>query len=81
MLAALRRGLEDKDARKAAAVAVSYVPLVYGRQLQPPVVRERAAQALDVDFLDVLAALRRGPANLGPRGSLAIIGGTRAGTS
>ena len=31
VLAALRRGLDDKDARKAAAVAVSYVQLVYGR--------------------------------------------------
>jgi hypothetical protein len=36
VLAALRRGLSDKDARKAAAVAVSYVQLVYGRQLQQP---------------------------------------------
>lgn len=34
VLAALRRGLEDNDARKAAAVAISYVQLVYGRQLQ-----------------------------------------------
>ena len=36
VLAALRSGLKDKDARKAAAVAVSYVQLVYGRQLQQP---------------------------------------------
>jgi hypothetical protein len=36
VLAALRRGLEDKDARKPAAVAVSYLQLVYGRQLQQP---------------------------------------------
>ncbi len=47
MLAALRRGLEDKDARKAAAVAVSYVQLVYGRQLQQPE-DEQPADPLDV---------------------------------
>jgi hypothetical protein len=35
VLAALRRGLEDKDAGKAARTAVAYVQLVYGRQLQP----------------------------------------------
>jgi hypothetical protein len=39
----LRRGLQDKDARKAAGVAVSYVQLVYGRQLQQPVDEEPAS--------------------------------------
>jgi hypothetical protein len=29
VLAALRRGLSDEDSRKAGAVAVSYVQLVY----------------------------------------------------
>jgi hypothetical protein len=47
VLAALRRGLEDKDARKAAAVAVSYVQLVYGRQLQQPK-DEETSDPLDV---------------------------------
>jgi hypothetical protein len=47
VLAALRRGLEDKDARKAAAVAVSYVQLVYGRQLQQPK-DEQTSDPLDV---------------------------------
>ena len=42
VLKALRAGLEDKDARKVAAVAVSYVQLVYGRQLQQPVDEEPA---------------------------------------
>jgi hypothetical protein len=36
VLAALRRGLADKDAGKAARTAVAYVQLVYGRQLQQP---------------------------------------------
>ena len=44
---ALRRGLEDKDARKAAAVAVAYVRLVYGRQFQQPA-DEQPADPLDV---------------------------------
>jgi hypothetical protein len=47
VLAALRRGLEDKDARKAASVAVSYVQLVYGRQLQQPK-DEQTSDPLDV---------------------------------
>ncbi len=50
VLAALRRGLEDKDARKAAAAAVSYVQLVYGRQLQQPV-DEQPADPLDVSAM------------------------------
>jgi hypothetical protein len=33
---ALRRGLDDKDAGKAARTAIAYVQLVYGRQLQQP---------------------------------------------
>jgi hypothetical protein len=36
VLAALRRGLDDKDSGKAARTAVAYVQLVYGRQLQQP---------------------------------------------
>jgi hypothetical protein len=36
VLAALRRGLDDKDAGKAARTAVAYVQLVYGRQLHSP---------------------------------------------
>jgi hypothetical protein len=50
VLAALRRGLEDKDARKAAAVAVAYVKLVYGRQLQQPE-DEQPADPLDVSAM------------------------------
>jgi hypothetical protein len=50
VLAALRRGLGDKDARKAASVAVSYVQLVYGRQLQQPK-DEDASDPLDVASL------------------------------
>jgi WD domain, G-beta repeat len=47
VLAALRRGLEDKDAGKAARTAVAYVQLVYGRQLQQPA-DEQPADPLDV---------------------------------
>ena len=47
VLVALRRGLENKDARKAASVAVSHVQLVYGRQLQQPA-DEQPADPLDV---------------------------------
>ena len=36
MLAPLRRGLEDKDAGRAARTAIAYIELVYGRQLQQP---------------------------------------------
>jgi hypothetical protein len=36
VLEALRRGLKDKDAGKAARTAIAYVQLVYGRQLQQP---------------------------------------------
>jgi len=50
VLAALRRGLDDKDARKAASVAVAYVQLVYGRQLQQPV-DEQPADPLDVSAM------------------------------
>jgi hypothetical protein len=42
--------LKDKDARKAAAVAVSYVQLVYGRQLQQPE-DEQPADPLDVSAM------------------------------
>jgi hypothetical protein len=48
VLAAPRRGLEDKDPRKAAAVAVSYVQLVYGRQLQHPADEQQSSDPLDV---------------------------------
>ena len=51
MLAALRAGLRDKDARKAAAVAVSYVQLVYGRQLQQPVDEQPIQDPLDVSAM------------------------------
>jgi hypothetical protein len=47
VLAALRRGLEDKDAGKAARTAIAYVQLVYGRQLQQPA-DEQPADPLDV---------------------------------
>jgi hypothetical protein len=50
VLAALRRGLEDKDAGKAARTAVAYVQLVYGRQLQQPV-DEQPADPLDVSAM------------------------------
>ena len=53
VLAALRRGLEDKDARKAAAVAVSYMQLVYGRQLKQP-----SDEATQNDPLDVASMTR-----------------------
>lgn len=48
VLAALRRGLGDKDAHKAASVAISYVQLVYGRQLQQPADEQPATDPLDV---------------------------------
>jgi hypothetical protein len=47
VLAALRRGLEDKDAGRAARTAIAYVQLVYGRQLQQPE-DEQPADPLDV---------------------------------
>jgi hypothetical protein len=47
VVAALRRGLEDRDAGKAARTAVAYVQLVYGRQLQQPM-DEQPADPLDV---------------------------------
>jgi len=50
VLAALRRGLEDKDAGKAARTAVAYVQLVYGRQLQQPE-DEQPADPLDVSAM------------------------------
>jgi hypothetical protein len=53
VLAALRRGLEDKDARKAAAVAVSYVQQVCGRQPQQP-----SDEATQADPLDVASMTR-----------------------
>jgi hypothetical protein len=51
VLAALRRGLEDKDAGKAARTAVAYVQLVYGRQLQQPVDESAYADPLDVSAM------------------------------
>lgn len=50
--AALRRGLQDKDAGKAARTAVAYVQLVYGRQLQQP------EDEMPTDPLDVSAMTR-----------------------
>ena len=50
VLAALRRGLDDKDAGTAARTAVAYVQLVYGRQLQLPV-DEQPADPLDVSAM------------------------------
>jgi hypothetical protein len=47
MLKALQNELKDKDAGKAARVAVAYVQLVYGRQLQQPA-DEQPADPLDV---------------------------------
>jgi hypothetical protein len=46
----LRRGLEDKDAGKAARTAVAYVQLVYGRQLQQPK-DEQTSDPLDVSAM------------------------------
>jgi hypothetical protein len=51
VLAALRRGLEDKDAAKAARTAVAYVQLVYGRQLQQPADEAQSADPLDVSAM------------------------------
>ena len=53
VLAALRRGLADKDAGKAARTAIAYVQLVYGRQLQQP-----ADESSSVDPLDVASMSR-----------------------
>jgi hypothetical protein len=50
VLAALRRGLSDKDAGRAARVAIAYVQLVYGRQLEQPV-DEQPADPLDVSAM------------------------------
>ncbi len=47
VLKALRAGLKDKDAGKAAKTAIAYVQLVYGRQLQQPE-DEEPADPLDV---------------------------------
>jgi hypothetical protein len=44
----LRRGLEDPSNRKAAQTAVSYVQLVYGRQLQQQQDEKSGADPLDV---------------------------------
>jgi hypothetical protein len=51
VLAALRRGLEDKSAAIATRTAISYVQLVYGRQLQ-----QRADE--EPDPLDVASMTR-----------------------
>jgi hypothetical protein len=50
VLAALRRGLDDKDAGKPARTAVAYVQLVYGRQLQQPA-DEQPADPLNVSAM------------------------------
>jgi hypothetical protein len=50
VLAALCRGLEDKDAGKAARTAVAYVQLVCGRQPQQPV-DEQPTDPLDVSAM------------------------------
>jgi hypothetical protein len=52
VLAALRRGLQDKDAGKAARTAVAYVQLVYGRQLQQPA-DEQPVDPLDVSSMTI----------------------------
>jgi hypothetical protein len=57
VLAALRRGLEDRDAGKAARTAVAYVQLVYGRQLQQPA-DEQPADPLDVGAMRRRSAMR-----------------------
>jgi hypothetical protein len=51
VLAALRRGLEDKDAGKAARTAIAYVQLVYGRQLQQPADETSSPHPLDVSAM------------------------------
>jgi hypothetical protein len=61
VLAALRRGLDDKDSRKAAAVAVSYVQLVYGGQLQRPSDETTQADPLDVASMSRDERDGRGP--------------------
>ncbi len=48
VLAALRRGLSDKDAGRAARTAIAYVQLVYGRQLQQPEDEAPSEDPLDV---------------------------------
>jgi hypothetical protein len=54
VLAALRRGLADKDAGKAARTAVAYVQLVYGRQLQQPADETPpSVEALDVSRMTI----------------------------
>ncbi len=47
VLKALQNGMKDKDAGKAARVAVAYVQFVYGRQLQHPKDEETSGR-LDV---------------------------------
>jgi hypothetical protein len=48
VLKALRAGLRDKDAGKAARTAIAYVQLVYGRQLRQPRDEGEPAGPLDV---------------------------------
>jgi hypothetical protein len=48
VLAALRRGLKDGDARKASQTAVSYVQLVFGKQLQKPEDEKPASDPLEI---------------------------------
>lgn len=54
VLAALRRGLKDPDSRKASQTAVSYVQLVYGRQLQ----QKEDEQFTGSDPLDIASMTR-----------------------
>jgi hypothetical protein len=51
VLSALRRGLENKDAGKAARTAVAYVQLVYGRQLQQPPDETSSPDPVDVSAM------------------------------
>jgi hypothetical protein len=48
VLAALRRGIKQKDDAKAAKAAGDYVALVYGRQLQQKEDEQPSTDPLDV---------------------------------
>ena len=54
-------GLEDKSAAIAARTAISYVQLVYGRQLQQPADEKQSSDPLDVSAMtrDERDALKR----------------------
>jgi hypothetical protein len=51
VLAALRRGIKQKDDAKAAKAAGDYVALVYGRQLQQKEDEQPITDPLDVDSM------------------------------